>query len=177
MQGHNLCLHFGSNEHPFDVHQGYRVLTHSHISFIGTQLGSRQAASDLPECWLNLHTGPGNLVPCGRLRVRAQWRPLSRGCAWVWSLVFGGQRGGCHWLFCQDIEGFATLARFQRLDGKLTRKGWFSTTMASGVAQGNVHGQGLAAQTLPPLTSPKRSFPKGWFRVGCSTSTVLPFSI
>ncbi|CAJ1403617.1 unnamed protein product [Effrenium voratum] len=39
-----------------------------------------EAASDLPECWLNLHTGPGNLVPCGRLRVRAQWRPLSRGC-------------------------------------------------------------------------------------------------
>ena len=33
--GHNLCLHFGADEHPcttyFDVHQGYRVLTHSHI--------------------------------------------------------------------------------------------------------------------------------------------------
>ena len=32
--GHNLCLHFGVDEHPFatyfDVHQGYRVLT-SHI--------------------------------------------------------------------------------------------------------------------------------------------------
>ena len=34
--GHNLWLHFGLDEHPFatyfDVHQGYRVLTHSHIS-------------------------------------------------------------------------------------------------------------------------------------------------
>ena len=34
--GHNLWLHFGVDEHPFatyfDVHQGYRVLTHS-ISF------------------------------------------------------------------------------------------------------------------------------------------------
>ena len=32
--GHNLCLHFGA-DHPcttyFDVHQGYRVLTHSHL--------------------------------------------------------------------------------------------------------------------------------------------------
>ena len=32
--GH-LCLHFGAHEHPyttyFDVHQGYRVLTHSHL--------------------------------------------------------------------------------------------------------------------------------------------------
>ena len=31
---HNLCLHFGADEHPFetdlDVNQGYRVLTHSH---------------------------------------------------------------------------------------------------------------------------------------------------
>ena len=30
-----LCLHFGADEHPcttyFDVHQGYRVLTHSHM--------------------------------------------------------------------------------------------------------------------------------------------------
>ena len=34
--GHNLWLHFGVDEHPcttyFDVHQGYRVLTQSHIS-------------------------------------------------------------------------------------------------------------------------------------------------
>ena len=34
--GHNLCLHFGADEHPctsyFDVHQGYRVLTHSHFA-------------------------------------------------------------------------------------------------------------------------------------------------
>ena len=33
--GHNLCLHFGAHEHPcttyFDVHQGCRVLTHSHV--------------------------------------------------------------------------------------------------------------------------------------------------
>ena len=33
--GHNLWLHFGRDEHPFatyfDVHQGYRVLTHGHI--------------------------------------------------------------------------------------------------------------------------------------------------
>ena len=33
--GQNLCLHFGADEHPcatyFDVHQGYRVLTHSHM--------------------------------------------------------------------------------------------------------------------------------------------------
>ena len=33
--GHNLCLHFGADEQPcttyFDVHQGYRVLTHSHV--------------------------------------------------------------------------------------------------------------------------------------------------
>ena len=33
--GHNLCLYFGANEHPFttyfDVHHGYRVLTHSHM--------------------------------------------------------------------------------------------------------------------------------------------------
>ena len=34
--GHNLWRsHFGVHEHPFntyfDVHQGYRVLTHSHI--------------------------------------------------------------------------------------------------------------------------------------------------
>ena len=31
----NLCLRFGADEHPcttyFDVHQGYRVLTHSHV--------------------------------------------------------------------------------------------------------------------------------------------------
>ena len=34
--GHNLWLHVGVDEHPFatyfDVHQGYRVLTHSHLS-------------------------------------------------------------------------------------------------------------------------------------------------
>ena len=33
--GHKLRLHFGVDEHPFatyfDVHQRYRVLTHSHI--------------------------------------------------------------------------------------------------------------------------------------------------
>ena len=33
--GHNLWLLFGVDEHPFatyfDVHQGYRVLTHSHM--------------------------------------------------------------------------------------------------------------------------------------------------
>ena len=33
--GHNLWLHFWVDEHPLatyvDVHQGYRVLTHSHI--------------------------------------------------------------------------------------------------------------------------------------------------
>ena len=33
--GRNLCLHLGPDEHPcttyFDVHQGYRVLTHSQI--------------------------------------------------------------------------------------------------------------------------------------------------
>ena len=33
--GHNLWLHCGVDEHPFatyfNVHQGYRVLTHSHI--------------------------------------------------------------------------------------------------------------------------------------------------
>ena len=33
--GHNLWLHFGVDEHPFatyfDVHQGYRALTHTHI--------------------------------------------------------------------------------------------------------------------------------------------------
>ena len=34
--GHNLCLHFGADEHPCttysDVHQGYRVLTHGHVT-------------------------------------------------------------------------------------------------------------------------------------------------
>ena len=34
--GHNLWLYFGVDEHPFatyfDAHQGYRVLTHSHVS-------------------------------------------------------------------------------------------------------------------------------------------------
>ena len=34
--GHKLCLHFGADEHPcttyFDVHQGYRVLTHSQVT-------------------------------------------------------------------------------------------------------------------------------------------------
>ena len=34
--GHNLWLHFGVDEHPFatyfDVHQGYRVLTHSQMA-------------------------------------------------------------------------------------------------------------------------------------------------
>ena len=34
--GHNQWLHFGMDEHPFatyfDVRQGYRVLTHSHIT-------------------------------------------------------------------------------------------------------------------------------------------------
>ena len=33
--GQNLCLHFGADEHPcttyFDVHQEYRVLTHSQV--------------------------------------------------------------------------------------------------------------------------------------------------
>ena len=33
--GQNQWLHFGADEHPcttnFDVHQGYRVLTHSHM--------------------------------------------------------------------------------------------------------------------------------------------------
>ena len=33
--GHSLWLHFGVDEHPFatyfDVRQGYRVLTHSHV--------------------------------------------------------------------------------------------------------------------------------------------------
>ena len=33
--GHNLCLHFGADEQPcttyFDVHQGYRILTHNHL--------------------------------------------------------------------------------------------------------------------------------------------------
>ena len=33
--GHNLCLHFGEDELPcttyVDVHQGYTVLTHSHV--------------------------------------------------------------------------------------------------------------------------------------------------
>ena len=33
--GHNLRFHFGADEHPCtpysDVHQGYRVLTHSQI--------------------------------------------------------------------------------------------------------------------------------------------------
>ena len=35
VMGQNLWLHFGVDEHPFatylDVHQGYRVLTHSHL--------------------------------------------------------------------------------------------------------------------------------------------------
>ena len=34
--GHNLWLHFGVDEHPFaadfDVHQGHRVLTYSHLA-------------------------------------------------------------------------------------------------------------------------------------------------
>ena len=33
--GHNLCLHFGADEHPcvtyFDWSPGYRVLTYSHL--------------------------------------------------------------------------------------------------------------------------------------------------
>ena len=37
--GRSLWLHFGVDEHPFatyfDVHQGYRVLTHSHVIFFG----------------------------------------------------------------------------------------------------------------------------------------------
>ena len=41
--GHNLWLHFGVAEYPFatyfDVHQGYGVLTHSHISNIALWLG------------------------------------------------------------------------------------------------------------------------------------------
>ena len=42
--GHNLGLHFKVDEHPFatyvDVHQGYRVLTHSHVKHVlrGTSL-------------------------------------------------------------------------------------------------------------------------------------------
>ena len=36
IMGHNLWLHFGADEHPFatyfDVHHGYRVLTHSQMS-------------------------------------------------------------------------------------------------------------------------------------------------
>ena len=35
--GHNLCLHFWADELPcttyVSVHQGYRVLIHSHISY------------------------------------------------------------------------------------------------------------------------------------------------
>ena len=34
--GHNLWLHVGVDAHPFatyfEVHQGYRVLTHGHVS-------------------------------------------------------------------------------------------------------------------------------------------------
>ena len=41
--GHNLCRHFGADEHPcatyFDVHQGYRVLTHNMESFGTVPLG------------------------------------------------------------------------------------------------------------------------------------------
>ena len=39
-------VHFGVDEHPFatyfDVHQGYRVLTHSHIILVGVQGKSRR---------------------------------------------------------------------------------------------------------------------------------------
>ena len=38
--GHNLCLHVGADEHPcaayVDVHQGYRVLSHSQVPKMGT---------------------------------------------------------------------------------------------------------------------------------------------
>ena len=50
--GHNLWLHFEVDEHPFatyfDVHQVYRVLTHSHMpradfmNTLGNQTGSPQ---------------------------------------------------------------------------------------------------------------------------------------
>ena len=50
--GHNLWLHFGVDEHPFttcvDVHQGYRVLTHSQVSENPTSKGaaaSRRSSS------------------------------------------------------------------------------------------------------------------------------------
>ena len=65
--GHNLWLHFGVDEHPFatyfDVHQGYRVLTHSHICKPGTltptnmapDRGSLQEEHYLPNTLLQVH--------------------------------------------------------------------------------------------------------------------------
>ena len=45
--GHNLCLHFGVDEHPFatyvHVHQ-YTVLTHSHVFFWAVQVLSLPGA-------------------------------------------------------------------------------------------------------------------------------------
>ena len=41
---HNLCLHFGADEHPstyFDAHQGYRVLTHRRIECFFSPRGSK----------------------------------------------------------------------------------------------------------------------------------------
>ena len=54
--GHNPWLHFDVDEHPFatyfDVHQGYRVLTHSHIplrferKFLPCQTSARHQLPD-----------------------------------------------------------------------------------------------------------------------------------
>ena len=55
----NLCLHFGADEHPgntyFDVHQGYRVLTHSHMSALQPDPFERR----FPPCH-GMHRAPRN---------------------------------------------------------------------------------------------------------------------
>ena len=47
---HNLWLHFGVDEHPFasyfDVDQGYRVLTHSHMKAFSVFVLERERERD-----------------------------------------------------------------------------------------------------------------------------------
>ena len=57
--GHNLWLQFGADEHPcttyFDVHQGYRVLTHSYVA-----LASDKSEWNSTQRVQASHRNPGN---------------------------------------------------------------------------------------------------------------------
>ena len=77
--GHNLWRsHFGVHEHPFasyfDVHQGYRVLTHSHLS-------GRHISTFAPPC-RNCSAIAGAKVPLTR------WA-CARGCLFVEGTLSG----------------------------------------------------------------------------------------